>query len=183
MEEWNALRESMVLSSDDEAPEPTLNIKSLLGGMLGESDVLTSNPPLARATPGSAGYDLNSTSDINILPNTSVMVDTGVRIDIPQGYYAGIYTRSSVALNGKEKTCSGTSYTTHSVFTLAGIIDSDYKDSIRVILHNLSSTKQYQIKEGDRIAQLILHQIHTFNNELPTIKDSSFEHTGFGSTN
>jgi dUTPase len=61
-------------------------------------------------------------------------------------------------------------------------IDSDFKDSIRVILHNLSSTRQFQVKRGDRIAQLILHRIHAFDNELPPLKDESFEHKGFGST-
>jgi len=184
-EHWSDIVSDCDLSSEEEVPKPTLDIKSLLGDIMsgGEEELLTSNPPLARATPGSAGYDLMSTCDINILPNSSVMIDSGVRIDIPSGYYAGVYTRSSVALNGKEKTSSGITCTNHSVFTLAGIIDSDFKDSIRVILHNLSTTKNYQIKTGDRIAQLILHRIYTFNNELPTLKDASFEHAGFGSTN
>lgn len=180
---WDEICDTCDLSSEEEVPLPTMDLKSLLGGIMGDQDVLTSDPPLARATPGSAGYDLMSTADINILPNSSVMIDSGVKINIPTGFYAGIYTRSSVALNGKEKTSSGITCTSHSVFTLAGIIDSDFKDSIRVILHNLSATHQFKIKAGDRIAQLILHKIYTFDNELPTIKDASFEHTGFGSTN
>jgi dUTP pyrophosphatase len=184
MNDWEELRKECNLSSDEEVPQG-MNIGSLLSNMLGngEEETLTSDPPLARATIGSAGYDLMSTADINILPNSTVMIDSGVRINIPVGYYAGIYTRSSIALNGKEKTSSGLTYTEHSVFTMAGIIDSDFKDSIRVILHNLSSTRQFQVKKGDRIAQLILHRIHTFDNELPPLRDESFEHKGFGSTN
>jgi dUTP pyrophosphatase len=185
-DKWSDICETVDdISSEEEVPQPTMNIGSLLGDILGkgEEEKLESNPPLARATRGSAGYDLISTVNVTIPPSTSVMIDTGVRISIPSDCYAQIYTRSSVALNGKTKTSSGITCTEHSVFTLAGVIDSDFEDSIRVILHNSSLTMPYKVSQGDRIAQLIIHRIHTFTNELPPLKDDTFEHKGFGSTN
>ena len=184
-EEWDNLRKECDLSSDDEVPALDLGgINELMSQMLGgvSNEQLESSPPLARATVGSAGYDLTSAIDVNILPGTTVMIDTGVTLNIPAGYYGQICTRSSYAMTSKTTSSSGIVYTNHSLFALAGVIDADYKNNIGVLLHNSSATQIFAIKKGDRIAQLILHKIYTFSNELPTLKDESFVHTGFGST-
>jgi|SRR6267143_925690 len=96
----------------------------------------------SRKTPDSAGYDLYSTSEILLPPNKHVMVTTGVHLAIPEGYYAQILGKSSLALK-------------YGVNPLGGVIDSGYIHEIVVILMNLGRFN-YKINIGDPIAQFIV---------------------------
>ena len=90
-------------------------------------------------TKGSAGCDLFSTSKYSLFPMKATLVDCGFSTEIPSGYFGLVSGRSSLALKG--------------IFTHVGIIGSDYRKSIGVILINLNSDS-YNIEKGDRIGQV-----------------------------
>lgn len=97
-----------------------------------------------RGTPGSAGYDLYADEDTVIKPQYHGLVQTNIGVIIPQGWYGRIAPRSSVAYK-------------YGIQVFAGVIDSDYRDNLGVILHN-SGDQDYVIKKGDRIAQIIIEK-------------------------
>lgn len=95
------------------------------------------------------------------------MIETGITLSIPNGYVFIIKPKSSHAFN-------------YGIDVLAGIIDSDYKGTIKVILINHGS-KTFNITKGMKIAQgLFVQYFHASNCNY--IKDSNFNHVGFGST-
>ena len=74
-----------------------------------------------------------------------LLIETGIKIRFPERYYATINSRSGLA---------------HKNFVVAfpGVIDNDYRNSIKVILFNHSDV-DFPVKKGDRIAQLIFHKM------------------------
>src|SRR5437588_4949776 len=86
--------------------------------MIGDAKIST------KATKGSAGYDLTITEDIEILPEEITMTDINIIIKIPEGYYRQIKPRSSLTKVGL--TIDG------------GVVDSDYRGTIQIILVNRS---------------------------------------------
>ena len=123
------------------------------------------------ATQGSAGSDLCSSEDVKIYPGETKLIKTGINISIPTGYAGLVCSRSGLALK-------------KDVFVLnsPGIIDSDYRGDVGVILHN-GGQDLFTIKTGDRIAQLLIvkceHFIFTEVKELNTTDRGT---GGFGST-
>lgn len=121
-----------------------------------------------RANPTDAGADLMSTETLEIYPNEQKMIDTGVAVKIPEGYAGFVFNRSSQGKKGIT--------IPHSV----GVIDSDYRGNIKIILKNTSEDR-YEIKVGDRIAQLVIMPVL-----LPTFVDAWNDTErgtgGFGST-
>lgn len=97
-----------------------------------------------RQTPESVGYDLVASHDAVLLFGDRVLVPTGITVSIPPGYVGMVCPRSGLALK-------------HGITVLnaPGIIDSDYRGEVGVILINLGVTR-YQVKAGDRIAQLVI---------------------------
>lgn len=125
-----------------------------------------------------AGLDLYALED-NFVPIRGIAkVSTGVGIEIPEGYYAQIQDRSGMAVKGLR--------------TGAGVIDHGYRAELVVVLHNLSYDKDlnfaqgmygYNIKKGDRIAQLILHKVEFPEVvEVTEFEDSERGENGFNST-
>jgi len=118
----------------------------------------------------SAGYDLINNED-NIILNSKEcrLIKTGTFLEIPKGYYGKVESRSSIASK-------------HNCHTGAGIIDSDYRGEIMVLLRN-DSDKYVVLNKNERIAQLIIlkHEIVYF---MPTDKLNETERNegGFGST-
>ena len=104
------------------------------------SDSLNVNKPI-KAYVNSAGYDLYSDESFNILPWSRGAISTGIRMFIPNGYYGEICPRSGLAVR-------------NSILAFNGTIDSGYLGIIYILLFNLSD-KEYFIKKGDRIAQII----------------------------
>jgi dUTP pyrophosphatase len=94
-----------------------------------------------RASPGSVGYDLYSTETMSIGAHERGIVSTGIATTIPMGVYGRIAPRSGLAVK-------------HGIQTGAGVIDPDYTGELKVILFN-HGTEKFDIKQGDRIAQLI----------------------------
>ena len=181
--EYSDALEEYGISSEEEVPDFTSPIKGLLGSLLEPEAKLTSDPPLARATRGSAGYDLTAEVQVDIQPETNALVLTKQKFTVDENYYVQLYTRSSTALHGAVKTATGIKYSAHGVSVEAGVIDSDYKLFTGVVMRNHSKDRIFSVRPGDKIAQAIIHKIHFFDNELPPLKGDEFEHTGFGSTN
>lgn len=126
------------------------------------------------ATLFSAGADLkaNITSEINLLPNESYLVPTGIFLEIPNGYEIQIRPRSGLALKNKV-----------TVLNTPGTIDSDYRGEIKVILIN-HSKEIFVIKPKMRIAQMVISPIYQVEFikskklELSTRGEGGFGHTG-----
>lgn len=125
-----------------------------------------------RAEPGSAGYDLTSVVDTTILPHSQCIVDTGLIFEFPSDCYARVAPRSGLAAK-------------NSIDVLAGVVDSSYRDTIKVILYNHSDIS-FQVKVGNRIAQLIFEKIHTpvleIVSDINELSSSDRGVGGFGST-
>src|SRR5205085_9589489 len=104
-----------------------------------------------------------------IPPNERMAISTGIAIAIPPGTYARIAPRSGLAAK-------------HSIDIGAGAIDQDYRGEIKVILIN-HSKYPYQVRPGDRIAQLILEKILLASPEETAALDATTRRSkGFGST-
>lgn len=97
----------------------------------------------AYSTEGSSGMDLRAylKEPIVLKPGERAVVDTGVHIQLPQGYEAQVRPRSGNASR-------------HGLVVILGTIDQDYTGSIGVILLNLGY-EPIQISDNDRIAQLV----------------------------
>lgn len=123
-----------------------------------------------RANPSDAGADLCSVEDFVLNPLERKAIATGISVEIPEGYYGRIAPRSGLAYkNGLD--------------VLAGVVDSSYRGEIKVILFNTDKENSFEIKMGDRIAQLIIED--HFNFEFEISEDLSYTHRGeggFGST-
>lgn len=138
----------------------------------------------SRQKTGDAGYDLYATESIRIKPMSRALVSTGLSIEVPQGYYARIAPRSGLAIK-------------NGIDVLAGVVDSSYRGEVKVVLMNLNidlasmmgltpsiagSAFDFNIKAGDRIAQLIIEKYHAVDWQEVTQLSSSDRTGGFGST-
>lgn len=105
---------------------------------------ITSNPkfPATRATRGSAGYDLCITKDVILTPGATVLVPTGVFVEMDPEVVGLVCSRSGLALKGIV------------VMNSPGIIDSDYRGEVQVMLHNFSGSLK-SLDAGTRAAQLV----------------------------
>ena len=134
----------------------------------------SSNPLPEYATEGAAGMDIRAhlTEDIILKPFERYLVPTGLSIELPDGYEAQVRPRSGLAIK-QGITCLNS----------PGTIDSDYRGEIKVILINLSQDQQ-TIHPGDRIAQMIVHQVEKVKwkpvKKINTTKrnEGGFGHTG-----
>lgn len=125
------------------------------------------------ATKGSAGLDLkaNLSAPITLTPFKRVLVPTGIKIQLPDGYEAQVRPRSGMAL--KEGI---------TVLNAPGTIDSDYTGEVGVILINLS-TEVRVINHGDRVAQLVIAKYNQAElEEVEFLKQTKRGQGGFGST-
>ena len=115
-----------------------------------------------------AGFDLKTPKDVYLMNGSSVTIDTGVHMAIPEGYVGMLKSKSG--LNVKHGiTCDGT-------------IDAGYTGSIRAKLYN-DSREPYQFQRGDKITQIVIIPIP----KVELIRVDSLEETergdnGFGSS-
>jgi dUTP pyrophosphatase len=116
-----------------------------------------------------AGYDLFASSNCSIQPWTRELVKTDICLEIPGGLYGRIASRSSMALKN--------------IDIGAGVIDSNYRGEIKVVLINNSGTS-FNVNSGDKIAQIIFEQYFKFEmKETDILSQTSRGDKGFGSTN
>lgn len=121
-----------------------------------------------RAHPWDAGLDLYAKEDGYIRCNNSRTFDTGVHVQIPEGYVGYIKSKSGLMVN-------------HGI-TTTGTIDAHYTGSIRVCLFNHGGSK-YEVKAGDKIAQLVIHKCELPELEVVDhLEETDRGNGGFGST-
>ena len=124
------------------------------------------------ARQGDAGADLYSTEDVTLWPKEHRLVGTGIAIEIPMGFVGLVHPRSGMAAKGGV-----------TVLNAPGTIDAGYRGEIKVILINHSAYKPYEIKKGDKIAQLVIQEvIEAQFVETDQLSDSERSNGGFGST-
>ena len=128
-----------------------------------------------RGSAEAAGYDLYARlrehETLQILPHQTTKIGTGIAIECPKGYFAGIFARSGLATKPGLRPAN-----------CVGVVDSDYRGEIIVAIHNDSDETRY-IENGDRIAQLII--IPYLSVELEKVKELTETERGdggFGST-
>jgi len=124
------------------------------------------------AKPGDAGADLYSISELVLAPGERALVKTGIAIALPNGYVGLVHPRSGLGLkNGI------------SVVNTPGTIDAGYRGEIGVVLINHDLHESFQVKKGDRIAQLVIQKVENAQfkvvNQLP---ESERAAGGYGST-
>ena len=124
-------------------------------------------------TEGSSGMDLIAFVEkpIEIKPNSSALIPTGLSIAIPENYEVQIRPRSGLAAKSNI-----------SVLNAPGTIDSDYRGELKVILFN-HGNKQFVVKNNERIAQMVLTPILKVDfEEVDSLPDTIRGSGGFGST-
>jgi dUTP pyrophosphatase len=123
-----------------------------------------------RAHSGDAGWDLyaNNEEPIHLEFGNRVLIPTGCQVSIPIGYYGRVADRSGNAWK-------------YGIHVLAGVIDSQYRGEVKVVLANLGYDG-FMIKKGDRIAQLIITKIHEGDIiEVDNLDGTERSERGFGS--
>jgi dUTP pyrophosphatase len=145
----------MIEHSDAPVPLPTLVDA---GGSLPEY-----------ASPGAAGADLRASESVEIAPGGRAAVPTGVRLQIPPGHVGLVWPRSGLAVR-------------HGIDTLAGVIDSDYRGEVRVVLVNHGDAP-FRVAPGDRVAQLLVQRVERAAfTAAAGIDETDRGGGGFGST-
>lgn len=109
-----------------------------------------------------AGYDLKSAFECTVPARGKALVDTGIKVQLPEGCYGRIAPRSGLAVKnfidvGGEWLSFNWGVIVRS--NLAGVVDEDYRGILKVVLFNHSDT-DFEVKAGDRIAQLICERIY-----------------------
>lgn len=147
------------------------------------------------ANPGDAGMDVFAAEDITIEPGQTVIIPTGLKLAIPEGYEIQVRPRSGISLN-----------TPLRIVNSPGTIDSGYRNELGIIMNNSSNIISedtikssseiftleskgnkmgtYKIKKGDRVAQIVLQEVPKIKFTLvKSVKDIGEDRGGgFGST-
>ncbi len=139
---------------------------------------------------GDAGFDIFSDIRVTINPMQRAVVSTGISIEIPEGYYGRIAPRSGLAVK-------------KGLDVLAGVVDSNYRGELGVVLINLNlpdslfdkskrnsamesmfgERNKIEINPGDRVAQLIIEKCYTPDwVEVSDFSESERGSGGFGSS-
>lgn len=120
---------------------------------------------------GDAGMDVYSVVDEIIKKGQRKLIPTGLAFEIPLGYEIQVRPKSGLALK------SGIT-----VLNTPGTLDAGYRGELGVILFN-TDEKDYEVKIGEKIAQIVLNKIETAEIEIvEALEDSSRGSGGFGST-
>ncbi|MBZ0124018.1 MAG: dUTP diphosphatase [Roseovarius sp.] len=130
------------------------------------------SPPAYMST-GAAGMDLCAALErpVQIRPLERALVPCGFSMELPEGYEAQVRPRSGLAIR-HGLTCLNS----------PGTIDHDYRGEVKVILINLGQ-EPFEIKSGDRIAQLVIHRVERAEVEIvEELQASTRGAGGFGST-
>lgn len=127
-----------------------------------------------------AGWDLYALEDVDLVSGKVEKINTGIALEIPEGYYGQIFDRSSMGAKG--------------IHVHGGVIDSSYRGPVMVCLNNTvpSSIKVddkmwqhvfYPVKAGDKIAQLVILPVPQVEvEEVEELGSSDRGEKGFGSS-
>ena len=120
------------------------------------------------ATGGAAGADLRASEAVTLPAGGRAAVPTGIILEIPPGHVGLVWPRSGLAVR-------------HGIDTLAGVIDSDYRGEVKVVLVN-HGTEPFAIAAGDRIAQLLVQPVARARFTRAAVGSTGRGSGGFGST-
>ncbi len=124
-----------------------------------------------KGSDAAAGVDLYAPRALAIHPGCNGVVDTGLAIEIPDGYFGAIFARSGMAIRKGLRLANS-----------VGVIDADYRGSLKVVLHNDTDIIR-PVQEGDRIAQLVILPYEKIEfSEVEELTDTHRGDGGFGST-
>jgi dUTP pyrophosphatase len=127
-------------------------------------------PEYARA--GDAGMDVYSTIDCTLAPGAREIIPIGIAIALPEGFVCFAHPRSGLAAKHGI-----------SIVNAPGTIDSGYRGEIKIILINTDAKETFEIKRGDRIAQLVFQKFESARFfEVEVLPESQRGGGGFGST-
>ncbi|XP_010767934.1 deoxyuridine 5'-triphosphate nucleotidohydrolase, mitochondrial isoform X2 [Notothenia coriiceps] len=122
-----------------------------------------------RGSNKAAGYDLYSAYDYTLGPMDKAIVKTDIQIAVPHGCYGRVAPRSGLAAK-------------HFIDVGAGVVDEDYRGNVGVVLFNFSKDT-FDVKKGDRVAQLVCERIcYPDLEEQETLDETERGAGGFGST-
>jgi dUTP pyrophosphatase len=129
--------------------------------------------PLVKGSKDASAYDLCAGTSGQVLPGETVLVNTGIRLELPPGMDALVCCRSGLALKNSIH-----------VLNSPGIVDEDFKGSIGIILHNSHPVKTFQYEAGMRLAQLRFAEVPWTQLEAVDKIEVNTERGegGFGST-
>ena len=126
----------------------------------------------AYAHEGDAGVDLYSTVDKVLAPGERALIPTGLKMAIPHGYEGQVRPKSGLALKHGL-----------TVLNTPGTVDAPYRGEVGVILINLDPRSSYQIKKGEKVAQMVFNKIeYAAFTEAAELTDTTRGAGGFGST-
>ena len=169
---WEGILESKVVERNykDEIEKTTVQVAKVLDGAKIPTE----------GSDESAGYDLYACKESNdgspviasILPGCSAKIHTGISMSIPRGFFGAVYARSGLASKKGLRPAN-----------CVGVIDSDYRGEIMVVLYNDSDRTQI-VAPGDRIAQIIIspYAVDTEMEEVDILDETERGEGGFGST-
>ena len=121
----------------------------------------------------SAGYDIYAAIKYphQITPHHTGSVGTGLAMEIPDGYWLGLFARSGLATKNGIRPAN-----------CVGVIDSDYRGEIIMPVHN-DSEEPYVVFSGNKIGQLILLPKYDWEiEEVSELNETERQDGGFGST-
>lgn len=127
-------------------------------------------PLPATAHRGDAGIDLHARNDA-VVPRAGgrVLVPTGIAVAIPEGYAGFVLPRSGLALKHGI-----------SLVNTPGLIDAGYRGELKCVMLNTDPTDDYEVKRGDRIAQLVIQRIEEVTWQVVDSLDGFDRGGGFG---
>jgi dUTP pyrophosphatase len=124
--------------------------------------------PPVRSSEHAAGYDIHCDANFTIQPGQQLLVSTGVKMEIPSGFYGQILPRSGLAVK-------------HRIDTRAGVIDSDYRGEVKVVLVN-EGDQAVDFNAQDRICQMVIIPHFSGPVVVQNLNITTRGEGGFGST-
>ena len=126
-------------------------------------------------TEGNAGADLrvltHDGNSVEIMPNDTYIFFTGIKMDIPEGYYIEVVPRSSAGIKKHLR-----------LMNTCGILDSSWKGETLVAIHNFGK-EPVTVENNERLCQMIVHKVHDFQFvEVDDVGTSDRGEKGIGST-
>ena len=124
-----------------------------------------------RGTPGAAGLDLYADQEVLVVDGCTKTLGTGIAVEVPEGYVGLVFLRSSMGKTGI------------ALANAVGVIDSDYRGEIKLCLTYVAGMGGHFIRQGDRIAQIVVLPAPTFDLiEVDALSTTDRGAGGFGST-
>ena len=121
-----------------------------------------------RGTDGAAGFDLHADGSYVVEAGDRAIINTGIVTEFADSIVGMIWPRSGLAAK-------------NGIDTMAGVIDSDYRGEIKVVLIN-HGYSDFTINHGDRIAQILFQPVVTIASEGGKLSETERGANGFGST-